>query len=130
MVRSSRGVHLCGSHEPDQLHLACALEQLDATRPCIVSTDDRARVATLALDNNTRKALDKLLVPEAIARRRSGQYTPEGSCRAYAMIRLGGACGTGLVRGLLLMVVSTQQDWDTAAWHVQVARHRLAARVG
>ena len=46
------------------------------------------------------------------------------------MIRLGGACGTGLVRGLLLMVVSTQQDWDTAAWHVQVARHRLAARVG
>ena len=28
------------------------------------------------------------------------------------------------------MVVSTQQDWDTAAWHVQVARHRLAARVG
>jgi hypothetical protein len=28
------------------------------------------------------------------------------------------------------MVVSTQQDWDTAAWHVQVARHRLAAWVG
>ena len=33
-------------------------------------------------------------------------------------------------RLILLMVVSTQQDWDTAAWHVQVARHRLAARVG
>ena len=46
------------------------------------------------------------------------------------MIWLGGACGAGLMRVLLLMVVSTQQDWDTAAWHVQVARHRLAARVG
>ena len=40
------------------------------------------------------------------------------------MIRLGGACGAVLVRGLLLMVVSTQQDWHPAAWHVQVARHR------
>ena len=68
---SSRDVHLCGSHEPHQLHLACALEQLDATRPCIVSTDDRARVATLALDNNTREALHQLLVPEVVARWRS-----------------------------------------------------------
>ena len=56
-----------GTHEPPQLDLSCALEQLEATRLGIEGADGGVGVATLAF-GHVRQALDQLAVPLAIAR--------------------------------------------------------------